>query len=202
MILSSVSVKTKPLSRFFLIYQLLLILLTTGFSLRNYFTVVFAFHHWLFLSPIYRIGTSKVFLAMLCLNLCYIVECLRDQSWALSCPLSIPIRHILARHKRRKCLATGSKELSWLTVRAPKWHFMTSLAKNMLGFSPFWASKSKTRFQQATKMKQIIGFLFWPIREEHQQHQRSPGSSVARWVILKLEKPSKIPIYKFVSSEI
>ena len=101
-------------------------------------------------------------------------------------------RCILARDKRRKCLATGSEELSWFSVCAPKWHFKTSLAKNMLGFSPFWASKSKTHSQQATKIKQIIGFLFRPIREEHQQ-QSSPGSGVARWVGLKLEKPSKIP---------
>ena len=112
-------------------------------------------------------------------------------------------RHILARHKRRKCLATGSQELSWLSVCTTKWHFMASLAKNILGFSPFWALKSKTRFPQGTKMKRTIGFLFRPIREEHQQQQRSPGSSAARWVVLKLEKPSKIPhIHKFVSFEI
>ena len=30
------------------------------------------------------------------------------------------LRRILARHKRRKCLATGSEELSWLSVYAPK----------------------------------------------------------------------------------
>ena len=110
------------------------------------------------------------------------------------------LRRILARHKQRKYLATGIKELSWLSVCASKWHFMTSLAKNMLGFSPSWASKSKTRFQQATKMKRIIGILFWPIREKHQQQQRSSGiSSAARWVTLKLEKPSKIPhIYMYL----
>ena len=111
-------------------------------------------------------------------------------------------RRILARDKQRKCLATGSEELSWLSVCALKWHFMTSLAKNMLVFSPFWALKCKTRFQHATKMKRIIGFIFRPIREEHQQQQSSPGSSVVRWVVLKLEKPSKIPIYKFISFEI
>ena len=43
-------------------------------------------------------------------------------------------RRILARHKRKKCLTTGREELSWLSVCAPKWHFMTSLAKNMLGY--------------------------------------------------------------------
>ena len=113
------------------------------------------------------------------------------------------LRLILARDKRRKCFATGSQELSWHFVCTPKWHFMTSLAKNILGFSPFWVSKSKTRFQHGTKMKWTIGFLFRPVREEHQQQQRSPGSSVAKWVVLKLEKSSKVPhIHKFVSFEI
>ena len=60
--------------------------------------------------------------------------------WAF-CPINI--RRILARDKRRKCLATGSEELSWLSVCVPKWCFMTSLAKNILRFSPFWAPKNK-----------------------------------------------------------
>ena len=54
---------------------------------------------------------------------------------------------------------------------------------------------NKRRFQLATKMKQRIGFLFRPIREEHQQQQRSLGSNVARWVVLKLEKTLKVSPY-------
>ena len=48
---------------------------------------------------------------------------------------------------------------------------MTSLAKNIFGFSHFCASKSKIPFQQGQKMKPTIGFFFRPIREEHHQTQ-------------------------------
>ena len=51
-ILSSAPVKVKPLSWFFLIYQLLLIFLIMRFWLRNYFSVKFMVQHWLFWSPI------------------------------------------------------------------------------------------------------------------------------------------------------
>ena len=72
--------------------------------------------------------------------------------------------------KRRKCLATGSEELSSLSVCAPKWRFMTSLAKNILRFSPFWALKSKPPSQLATKGSEKLASFFQPIREEHRNN--------------------------------
>ena len=80
------------------------------------------------------------------------------------------IRRILARHKRWKCLATGSKELSSLSVCAPKWRFMMSLAKNILRFSPFWASKIKPPSQLATKGSEKLASFFRPIREKHRNN--------------------------------
>ena len=53
------------------------------------------------------------------------------------------IRRLLARHKPSTFLATGSEELSWLSVCSPKWRLMTSEAKNMLDFSTLRKERSQ-----------------------------------------------------------